>query len=318
MTFETDDKVAEQARAWIVRLASGEMTETELTALKAWLAASPAHRRAFEEARAFWQRLSALEPAFDRAEQRVPADVPRPRRLRAGVAAALSLAACVLLALFLPSFAPALRADYASGATSTLSVTLADGSRVTLDRNTALAVHFGEAERRVELLRGQAFFEVRRDPARPFRVVAGGATAEAVGTAYTVGRAGDRVRVAVSEGRVAVAAEASPGQTVALSPGEALHYTVEGALGGKFALDSGRALAWREGRVVFKARPLREALAELEHYHPGRILLLGNDGRFRPVSGVIDLEKLDQGLAALAATHGLSVIELTPYLTVLR
>ena len=57
-----------QARAWVVRLASGDMTATELAALKAWLADSERHWQAFAEARALWQDLEALEPAFAAAE----------------------------------------------------------------------------------------------------------------------------------------------------------------------------------------------------------------------------------------------------------
>ena len=71
-------------------------------------------------------------------------------------------------------------------------------------------------------------------------------------------------------------------------------------------------------RPVLVDRPLPEALAELERYHPGRILLLSGGRTASPVSGVIDLDRLDEGLAALAATHGLTAHRLTPYLTVLR
>ncbi len=78
------------------------------------------------------------------------------------------------------------------------------------------------------------------------------------------------------------------------------------------------ALAWRNGKVVFTDRPLADALAELERYHRGRILLLGAGRAYQSISGVIDLDKLDEGIAALAATHGLTVVHLTPYLTLLR
>jgi len=331
-----DKNPDEAARAWIVRLASGDMTEAELARLKAWLAESESHQAAFAEARAFWQDLAALEPAFRRAE----AAAPRKRRFwparglaggsarvrRATLPAVLALAACLTVALVLPQAAGllsvSLRADHASGAAATLEVTLPDGSLALLDRGSALALHFDDGQRRVELLRGAAFFQVRPDPARPFRVQAGGGISEAVGTAYAVRLSDEGVRVTVTEGRVAVSAaapeKAAAAETEVLGPGEALRYLVEGAPGRRVALDADRALAWRDGRVIFVARPLKEALAELERYRRGRIVLLADGRRLQPVSGVIDLDRLDEGLAALAATHGLRVTEVTPFLTVLR
>jgi transmembrane sensor len=324
MAVEADHEIAEQARAWVVRLASGEVSEDELAALKAWLGRSALHLSAFEAERAFWQRLDPLQDTFERLEaaERGPRPAaPRPLRrhlVRGGLAAAVALAACLLLLVFDPELSTALRADYSSGSAAIRSVTLPDGSRVTLDRNSAIALDFSAGLRRVALLQGEAYFEVMPDVARPFQVLAAGGVSEAVGTAYAVRLRDAGVRVAVTEGRVAVTAEAAPGVTRDLLAGQALRYSDSGPPGEATALDRARALAWRQGRVVLVERPLAAALAELERYHPGRILLLEGDRPAAPVSGVIDLDRLDEGIAALAATHGLTVHRLTPYLTVLR
>ena len=321
MTVDREDSdLAEQARGWVVRLASGAMTDDDLAALYAWLGESARHARAFEAERAFWQRLGPLAATFERLER---ADEPvraRPRRrgLRVALPAAAALAACLLLLAFAPDLATALRADYRSGGDAVRSVTLPDGSRVTLDRNAAIALDFDAGRREVALLEGEAFFEVKRDAARPFRVLAGGGASEALGTAYTVRLEAGGARVAVIDGRVAVSAAAVPGARREVTAGEALRYTEAGRFGAVVALDAGRALAWRQGRVVLVDRPLPDALAELERYHPGRIVLLADARLAAPVSGIIDLDRLDEGIAALAATHGLTAHRLTPYLTVLR
>jgi transmembrane sensor len=311
------------AQAWVIRLASGEMSEAELAEFYAWLGESAANAQAFEDERTFWQRLAPLQATFERLEQ-VEAAVPivplRPRRrgLRAAFAGLAALAASLLLLAFAPEMAVVMRADLRSGDGAILTATLPDGSRVTLDRNSAIAVAFDAGQRRVELLEGEAFFEVTRDLARPFRVVAAGGTSEALGTAYAVRLEPDGARVAVIEGRVAVSAQAAPGVRREVTAGKVVRYSDAGRFSSPSVLGAGRVLAWRQGRVVLVDRPLPEALAELERYHPGRILLLSGGRTASPVSGIIDLDRLDEGLAALAATHGLTAHRLTPYLTVLR
>jgi transmembrane sensor len=320
MTFDERDDVAEQARAWVVRLASGAMTESERAALQAWLAESEAHARAFETERTFWQRLGPLQETFERLE-RAEAAPPRPQRFRVGravLAGALALAACLLLLAFAPQLAIGLKADHMSGGDAVLAVTLPDGSRVILDRNSAIRVAYDDRQRAVELLQGEAFVEVVPDTARPFRVLAVGGVSEALGTAYAVRLEGKGARVAVTEGHVAVRPGAPDEVARDLVAGQALSYADDGRLGVPYGFDLAHALAWRQGRVVLVERPLDEALAELDRYQPGRILLLGDGRPAEPVSGVIDLDRLDQGLAALAATHGLTVHHLTPFLTVLR
>jgi transmembrane sensor len=254
-------------------------------------------------------------------ENPVPAARRLPRRwerLGRGLSGVAALAACLLLFALAPEISIALRADYVGDTKGITTIDLPDSSRVTLNRDSAIRLHFGNGLRQVELLRGEAFFEVRPDPQRPFQVLAEGGVSEAVGTTYAVRRGEAGVTVAVSEGRVAVTAGGGPAPAIALRAGEGLRYAADGRLGGKFPLDVERELAWRRGKVVFVDRPLAEALAELERYHPGEILLLGDEHGFQPISGVVDLDRLDQGIAALAATHGLSAFRLTPYLTVLR
>ena len=327
--MEQDESgIGATARAWVVRLASGEMTEAELAEFYAWLGEAAVNARAFEQERAFWQRLTPLQATFERLE-RAEAEhpvapspsvslLPRRHGKRAAFAGLAALAAGLLLLAFAPELAISLKADLRSGDGAVLSTTLPDGSRVTLDRNSAIAVAFDAGHRRVELLEGEAFFEVARDPARPFRVTAAGGTSEAVGTAYAVRLERDGARVAVTEGRVAVSIEGAEGARRDVTAGEALRYTDAGGFSPLAALGGDRALAWRQGRVVLVDRPLPEALAELERYHPGRILLLAGGRSASPISGVIDLDRLEEGIAALAATHGLTAHRLTRYLTILR
>jgi transmembrane sensor len=315
MRNSDEDTISEEAQHWVVRLASGDMAAGELAAFETCLARSDTHARAFADERTFWRRLSPLGATFDRLDR--DAKAGRSRRRHAGIAA-LAIAACLLAYISGLSFVTWVQADYVSGFERVVFVSLPDGSRATLNRDSAIRVDFGAAARNVTLLRGEVYVEVEPDAGRPFRVAAGQGVSEAVGTAYAVSRMGGRTQVAVTEGRVAVTGAAEPGVCVSLAAGEGVAYADGRFLGAKFAVNGDDDLAWRQDRIVFVDRPLREAVSELERYHRGRIVLLGAGRAYRPVSGVIDLQKLEDGIKALAATHGLAVVHLTPYLTVLR
>jgi len=92
------------------------------------------------------------------------------------------------------------------------SITLADGSTVDLNARSKLRIEFSSAERRVELLDGQALFQVAKDKQRPFVVHSGDAIVRAVGTQFDVYRKDSGTTITVLEGRVAVYSSAHTDQ----------------------------------------------------------------------------------------------------------
>ena len=323
---EHEETVA-AARDWVVHLTSGDPTAEDLRRLKSWLAQSPSHREAFEKERLFWQRLGGLAAASGPrtwGEARGGAGEGRRARRRTGrrLLAAGGMAACLAaFVLFGDWLGTALRADHRTAEGEQETVTLPDGSRVHLNTDTAVVVAYGEAERRVGLLRGEALFEVSADPARPFRVTAAGGVVEAVGTAFVVRGGGAAASVAVTEGRVRVTspAEDSPARaTVLAARGQRTGYRSGRPPRPAEAFDPATAAVWRQGLIVIDDLPLDRALAELDRYRPGRIVLMAGGGDYRAVSGAFDVGNVDAAIAGIAATHGLSVTELTPYLLILR
>ena len=91
-------------------------------------------------------------------------------------------------------------------------IQLADGSNVSLDTDSRIRVRFAGAERRLELERGQALFDVA-DDGRPFVVVAGDTSITAVGTVFDVRRHSDGVKVTLVSGVVDVAGKTAAAQT---------------------------------------------------------------------------------------------------------
>lgn len=158
------------------------------------------------------------------------------------------------------------------------SVQLADGSQVTLGGDTTLSVALDGKARRIELIRGEAFFKVAKDSSRPFRVHAGDAAVVAVGTEFNVRRGRDRVSVAVVEGRVIVEPETrllpiallrefKPKFTpVDLKAGQQTTAGRGGVEAAAPLADSAAATAWRTGRLAFRLEPLRYVLEDVNRY----------------------------------------------------
>jgi transmembrane sensor len=100
--------------------------------------------------------------------------------------------------------------NYATDIGERRSITLTDGSTVDLNARSKLRVEFSGAARRVELLDGQALFQVAKDKNRPFIVRSGEAIVRAVGTQFDVNRKADGTTITVLEGRVAVYSRVHP------------------------------------------------------------------------------------------------------------
>ncbi|OLS60636.1 FecR family protein [Pseudomonas putida] len=304
------DTLFDEASGWYYRLQAEDVTAREREDFTAWLALGPAQAQAWDEVLAL---LGALrEPARQVRE----ADRARWRRPKLRVWAS---AAAVLLAVGLFTFATPWpdrwRADYATATGEARSLDLADGSKVELNTDTAISLDLGPNERRVQLLRGEAWFEVSADAARPFVIRSGDGWVKVVGTRFSVSRQGDLTRVRVAQGKVQVSAggEAS----VLLEPGRGVDYR-DDRLGAVSPFDGAAEFAWRQRQLVFRQQPLAEVVDELNRYWPGQTLVLGEALRQRKVSGVFEIDKPDAVLKALKHTLGLSAEQYTPYLRVLR
>lgn len=332
------EEIQDAAQDWLLRLSAPDTSAEDRRGFAAWRDANARHRMAFDEVAAVWSAAEDLEHAFAPhgqagAQARRPgpqsaaanplAALSRPRR-RWGVAVAGAIAACLLIFIGGPVFMhlPArLLADHSTAVGEQRSVILPDGSIAYLNTDTAIDVAFSGERRLVTLRYGEALFEVRKDAARPFDVVALDGRSTAVGTAYAVATAGDRARVTVTEGVVSVTSPAGTADAAAgvlAVAGQQVDYRRGGRPGPVATVDAEQATAWRRGIIVIRDRPLEEALAEIGRYQPGRIVLLGDPARYGRVTARLSLADLAGGIDALAATHGLQVARVTDYLLILR
>ena len=206
--------VHRQAADWFARKRSGAMTVHEAAELHAWLAASADHQMAFDSVELMWAASEAIrhEPAvLEIREEALKAGRPG-RRVAAFAALAASLSALVVTGAVYTSQHNALTPGPRTFSTSpgqTTTITLPDGSKVTLDADTVVRAHETRARRSLDLIKGRAFFRVAKDPSRPFVVAARDKTVTAVGTAFDVALQPNGVRVTLLEGKVKVDAPAA-------------------------------------------------------------------------------------------------------------
>jgi len=231
-----------------------------------------------------------------------------------------------LFVIAAPELTTRLNADHLTGVGQQARVALPDGSVAWLNTDTAIDVDYEGDGRHIELLRGEAQFEVVPDPARPFAVDAHRGRSTALGTVFAV-RVQDpqEATVTVTEGRVEVISPVGRGAGTSTDPTARAVLTAdeqvayrEGAAPGPVVRAPAKALAWRDGVIAIEGLPFAEALAEIDRYRPGRILLLADTTRLEPVTARVSLDALDRGLEALAATHDLTVTRLTDYLVLIR
>jgi transmembrane sensor len=307
------------ALLWVTRLAAEpdnrQLAEARLSPqergdLQRWLDADTGNAQAYARARQLWQltampaaRLAGEEDAALQAILRRGRQRPRRRLAALGIAASLLFAAVSMLIWQPERWIDNLQADYFSAPGQLRTVTLADGSEVTLDGDSALDVSVTDSARNVHLRRGAAFFKVRHT-GQAFVVHADTGEVTVLGTRFEVRREAHGTAVTVEEGRVAV----SPLPGIAaqvLTAGERIDYR-DGHAGALQSVDPQQAFAWRDGRLSFRRVPLADALAVVQRYYPQRIVLLDSSLGARPVSGEFSSQDPTVVLAAFQAVLGFS------------
>jgi transmembrane sensor len=301
-------EIRAEAAAWVARLHGSGRKHSLEAALKTWLAANPLHARAFEVATEAWELGGAVPAA---ALPRI--EPTRQHRLRFGLKRPLLAGVAILLVAALVGLY--LRDPKISTATGEQRVVaLEDGTRVTLNTNTRLTVRYREQQRLVQLETGEAFFDVAKNPNRPFVVSVGKESVVALGTAFMVRRDKDEVEVTLVEGKVSVSAvtAAEPSarpQPVSriLIPGQRLRLAGSAPT---LDLPSIEAVtAWRHGEVVLDHTRLADAIDEMNRYSPVKIVLSAPESASIQVSGIFQTGDSARFARAIADEYQLAILE---------
>lgn len=307
--------LSRQATAWLVQLEDEPDNGALHIQFIDWLATSPAHLAAWEET----AHVSGLMSAAGPLRASTPPSLSRPRvwlpRIgRARTFAGLVLATC--LAWFVaPDLSRRLRSDEITGTAELRIVRLKDGSTVHLAPASAIAFTNGAKGRGLDLLQGEAWFDVAHDGARPFRVMAGRSTVTVLGTAFSVRKTDVGTDVAVQRGRVAVtSSDAGRTVRVELTPGQAL--SLSEGVATRSAIRPDRVASWRDGVAIVNDQPIGGVIDLLRPWFKGYIVATGPGLKNRRVSGVYDLRDPDLALEALRRAHNVTISQVSPWLRI--
>jgi transmembrane sensor len=294
-----------EALDWVTRLHSGEVEAAEADALARWRKLSPAHEQAFAAANRRWTllRSAALNVAARTGtigtSQASAPPIPRiGRRAVLGGALAASAAGAVYLAARAPfGLWPSVRelaADYRTAIGRQRQLVLTDTVSVEMNTQTSVSTRSAEAvAAAIEVISGEVAVAARS----PFVVLAGdGRTRAQQGTFDLRSDAGNTVSVVCLDGEAQVSCG---GGDVTLRPGQRVVYDRSG-LKGVSSVNAMSVAAWRRGLLIFEEAPLSEAIAEINRYRPGRIILMNAALGTLPVDATFRLDRIDEAAFRLA------------------
>lgn len=347
-TPKTDKALIDEASAWRVLLSDPEVTDGDHRRFDAWLKADPRHEDAFDRVVTVWEGFGRLNQddlssdllrstVLERARMVRCNLRERTSRLRLQIIAVGAFVAAAVVAVAVvqpwagsvsdPTAGALILASAETGRAETETVTLADGSQVTLGAMSAVEASFTAEARAVRLVRGAAFFQVAEDPSRPFTVRSGSFEATVIGTAFEIRTAPEIVRLAVAEGSVrasypliAGARALSMRNHEVLAAGQQIAAKREEGLGEISPVRPGSVGAFREARLVYDGAPLSELVAEASRY-AARPVVIGEGsedlGALR-VRGAFDARDTDAMLSVLSEIYPLNIDRADPDRIVLR
>lgn len=276
------------------------MTPADQVALEEWLDGDSRRDGAL------WRARAVLAVMVEGAQAPAIAQPTRPDRrvLLGGLGLAAAVAAGVVLA-------PAMsRQRYRTLVGEIRRVPLADGSMAAINTDTTLDVRFQKAERAVTLDRGEAWFQVAHDRARPFVVAAGDIRVQAVGTAFSVRRKPGGAEVLVTEGVVEVWSDkGDAGQRRRVAAGEQVFVSNQAGASSpvKRPLEMDRALSWRDGQIVLNGDTIAAAAAEFNRYNSRKIVVVDPELEGRTVVGWFRTNEPESFAEAVGVAHGAGV-----------
>lgn len=310
---ELNDDIDEQAVAWFIRLRADNVTSEEKTSFLRWLNQADLHREAFNEISKLWDDTGLLQALGEAAQKHRIA--PKRKATLINFKLPLAMAACLALTLlFSNKLEILIQGDYSTRVGERKTVYFDDGSTAMLNTDTSIAVSMDGPQRRVELLKGEVYFEVKPDPNRPFIVQADYSTTRVLGTRFFVHEKSDSDEVKVVSGRVEVSDRRTLQQPLILHDREAV--SVDAAGLGETQLPAALSTSWVNGFLVFENASLESVIGQIRRYRTGVVVYKDNTLRELKINGRINLRESDDMLKVLGKNLSVKMTYLTDWLVI--
>jgi len=311
------DPVSEQAIDWMVRLRAGTPDARLQERFNAWLALDPAHAQAWsrlqERLGGSWNTLRALD-------KRLPGDARQvllqPQGSRRDVLRAIGGLGLLGGGLWLAARSPLgdnLLADLHTARGQRQAFTLADGSRLSLNAQSAVDVQFDQQQRLIILRHGELVIQVAADAQRPLRVRTVQGSVQALGTRFLVSQEPQATRVVVLEHSVQATLRNGVQHTVLEGQAVMLHADRIEPLAG----NQGYRADWLAGHLSVLDDSLEQVVNALRPYSRGFVRVAPQVRDLR-VQGVLPLNDPHRAFAALTETLPIRVDHYSPWLTLIR
>ncbi len=293
-SFKGAERVEDEAAAWLWRRAGAEWRPEDQLELDAWLAESLSHLAVFWRLEAAWERAERLGALRRPTEQRGPLLTHGRIWTILGAVAAVIIGVTISGVTW-DNFWPTPHQIYSTAVGGRATIKLADGSRVELNTDTTISASVNAQKRTIELKRGEAYFQIQHDRARPFVVLAAGHRIVDLGTKFSVRTTGDSLKVILVEGRARLETANTGVQqhSTELTPGEVVVATANSMSISKKAPDElTDALAWKRGMLVFRHIALGDAAEEFNRYNRTK-LVVGSDIASLKINGTFEADSID-------------------------
>jgi transmembrane sensor len=310
------DDLLNVAADWWVRLRAPDATDDTVDQWLAWTLEDPRHLAAFERINAFAAKLGSLDNVSRQGLVKAFTKPASLARRWAPLAAAASVAVVALSgAIFFAwtHLAPTISTQvYNSAIAQNRDITLSDGTQVALGAASTITTQFSKDQRSIELKNGEAFFQVVHDQSRPFTVAAGDISIRDIGTAFDVRRTGERVTIAVTQGRVEITdMSRKPGETrtgsLEVTAGQLVSYDPATAAMTVGSIAPEQATAWRNDQLEFIDEPLSVVVANLNRYSARPLYIADANLDQLSYTGSIRTDAIDSWLGALPQVFPLRV-----------
>ena len=334
VSLRTQKAISQEAADWLVKMDSESFSKKDREALKSWLQQDPAHAHALKSLATVWSDMDLYvhDVALMENEQHShsgSATETSPAFFSRTYAFPFLFVILFSFLLWQPLseqvFGLFKEPYYATEVGSQKLNRLPDGSTVHLNTDTVIEVAYTDDKRGINLLRGEALFDVEHDPERPFVVYISGREVRAIGTKFVVRLESNNILVTVTDGQVQLSKQpedtntspdlietnTSDVQPVLISKGQEVEVEISSdSLTLLKDLDKeelNRRLAWTDGFLVFKNQRLEEIVKELSRYTNDRVVIVDPEIGDLRVSGRFSMSDTNALLDAVEVSFNVAV-----------